>query len=137
MPGSSVLSARARPRITWRILVVEDDVLVRAAASHYLRNCGFTVVEAVDVAEALQILTTDRLVRAVFADVRLPGGRDGLDLMNVIRTDCPEVKVLLTSGIAPFPELPPDVLLLRKPYYLFEVERQLVNLLAEETSGAQ
>jgi len=40
--------------------VVEDDVLVRAAAGHYLRSRGFTVVEAVDVAEALHILAADR-----------------------------------------------------------------------------
>ena len=120
-----------------RIMVVEDDVLVRAAAGHYLRSRGFTVVEAVDVAEALHILAADRFVRVVFSDVKLPGGRSGIDLAHAIRADYPHIKVLLTSGVAPFPELPPGVALIKKPYLLVDVERQLAALLAQgkATSG--
>src|SRR5262252_2141245 len=112
-------------------MVVEDDVLVRAAAGHYLRGRGFTVVEAVDVAEALHILDADRFVRVVFADVKLPGGRSGIDLAQEIRANYPHIKVLLTSGVAPFPDLPPGIALIKKPYFLFEVERRIANLLEQ------
>ena len=37
-----------------KILIVEDDVLIRAAAAQFLRGTGFTVLEAVD--RALQRL---------------------------------------------------------------------------------
>jgi hypothetical protein len=39
--------------------------------------------------------------------------------------------VLLTSGVSPFPDLPPGVALIKKPYFLFEVERRLTSLLAQ------
>ena len=131
MRPSAVPSASAEPATLRRIMVVEDDVLVRAAAAHYLRGRGYTVVEAVDVAEALHILAADRFVRVVFADVKLPGGRSGIDLAQTIQTSYPHVKVLLTSGVAPFPDLPPGVALVKKPYFLFEVERRLVSLLEQ------
>ena len=53
------------------------------------------------------------------------------DLAQTIQTSYPHVKVLLTSGVAPFPDLPPGVALIKKPYFLFEVERRLVSLLEQ------
>lgn len=115
-----------------RILVVEDDVLVRAAAAQYLRGCGFAVLEAVNVEEALDVLQADRLIRVVFSDVKLPGPRNGLDLMGLVQSEFPDVKVLLTSGVSPYPDPLNGVMLLKKPYFLFEVERQIRMLMAPE-----
>jgi hypothetical protein len=75
-------------------------------------------------------------VRVVFSDVKLPGGRSGIDLANAIRASYPHIRVLLTSGIAPFPDLPTGVALIRKPYLLVDVERQLTILLAAPPPGA-
>jgi hypothetical protein len=69
-------------------------------------------------------------VRAVFADVRLAGAGSGVALMHLIRSDCPEVKVLLTSGMPSPADPPPGVPFLPKPYRMAEVERQLLNLLS-------
>jgi CheY-like chemotaxis protein len=125
-PGSGV-STQWAPRV----LVVEDDVLVRVAAAQYLRGCGFSVLEAVNVDEALDILGSDKLVRVVFTDVKLPGARNGLDLVRAIQSDYPNVKVLLTSGVSPFPDAPTGVTLLKKPYFLYDVERNVRALLAQ------
>jgi CheY-like chemotaxis protein len=114
-----------------RILVVEDDVLVRVAAAQYLRGCGFAVLEAVNVDEALDILGADKLVRVVFTDVKLPGERNGLDLTRTILSDHPNVRVLLTSGVSPFPDALNGVTLLKKPYFLYDVERHVRSLLAQ------
>ena len=57
------------------VLVVEDDVLIRAATAQYLRGSGFEVREAVSVDEAVKILQATPAVRVVFTDVRLPGAR--------------------------------------------------------------
>jgi len=110
------------------VLVVEDAVLVRATTSSYLRRCGFEVVEAVSVDEAVELLDASAAIEAVFADVKLPGPRTGADLAHLIKEIYPKVKVLLTSGVAPFPDVE-GVSLLRKPYYSFEVERHLKSML--------
>jgi CheY-like chemotaxis protein len=119
-----------------RILVVEDDVLVRMGAAHYLRGCGFTVLEAVDVGEALDILAADNLVRVVFSDVKVPGPRNGLDLAHAILADHPNVRVLLTSGVSPSPNAVPGVTLLKKPYFLYDIERRIRSLMGSPESRA-
>jgi CheY-like chemotaxis protein len=120
-----------------RILVVEDDVLVRAAAAQYLRGCGFAVLEAVNVDEAVDILQADRLIRVVFTDVKLPGPRNGLDLMGIVQREYPDVKVLLASGVSPYPDPLNGVTLLKKPYFLFEVERHIRALIAPTSGGGR
>ena len=113
-----------------RILIVEDDVLIRAAAAQYLRGAGFEVLEAVSVEQALELLQAGP-VQAVFADVKLPGTQSGLDLMRIVQADFPKAKVLLTSGVVRADEVTTDgITLLRKPYFLFEVERHLRALIA-------
>ena len=112
------------------VLMVEDDVLIRAAAAQYLRGAGFVVHEAIDVGDAVAILSTAD-VRVVFADVKLAGPRTGFDLLEIIRRDFPQVKVLFTSGVVPADDVEPTgVPFVRKPYFLFEVERHIRSLLA-------
>jgi DNA-binding NtrC family response regulator len=116
--------------VTARILIVEDDVLIRAAAAQYLRGTGFEVLEAVSVEQAVELLRAQP-VQVVFADVKLQGSQSGLDLMRIVKNDFPEAKVLLTSGVVKADEVTTDgTTLLRKPYFLFEVERHLRALLA-------
>jgi DNA-binding NtrC family response regulator len=113
-----------------KLLIVEDDVLIRAAAAQYLRGAGFEVLEAVSVEQALELLRAGP-VQAVFADVKLPGAQSGLDLMRIVQADFPKAKVLLTSGVVKVDEVTLEgITLLRKPYFLFEVERHLRALLA-------
>jgi CheY-like chemotaxis protein len=117
------------------ILVVEDDVLIRAATAQYLRGSGFDVLEAVNVDEAVKILQATKAVRVVFTDVRLPGSRSGIDLLEIVRRDFPHAKVLFTSGIVKADELADtEIGFIRKPYFLFEVERQIKALLGAPAS---
>jgi CheY-like chemotaxis protein len=112
-----------------KILIVEDDVLIRAAVAQYLRGAGFEVLEAVSVDQALDLLRAGP-VQLVFTDVKLPGARNGLDLMRIVQSDFPQAKVLLTSGVVKADEVTLDgTTLLRKPYFLFEVERHLRALI--------
>lgn len=121
----------APPDASATVLVVEDDVLVRTAAAVHLRDCGFRILEAVNVDDAVQLLASDRSIAAVFADVNLPGGRSGADLARLIKQDYPEVKVLLTSGVVQTVDAGIEgVVLLKKPYFLFEVDRRIRALLS-------
>ena len=66
-----------------RVLVVEDDPLVRVLVCDVLREAGFDVLEADDVDEALAIWAREPGVR-VLTDIGLPG-RSGVDLIAAIR----------------------------------------------------
>jgi CheY-like chemotaxis protein len=98
-----------------KILVVEDEVLLRIPVCDVLRESGLTVLEAGNADDALDWLRTDRDIQLVFTDVRMPGTMDGLGLARRLRKEFPDVKVILTSAHAP-PE--PGVVMLIKPYVL-------------------
>jgi DNA-binding NtrC family response regulator len=81
------------------ILIVEDEILIRAALSDYLQDCGLKVLEASNAAEAITILKAGQTtIELVFIDVVLPGEMDGLGLAQWIRANYPDIEVMLTSG---------------------------------------
>jgi len=80
--------------------VVEDEVLVRMAVALHLREAGYTVIEAVDAADAMRVLIA-LPVALVFADINIPGPMDGSALADWIDSTHPQVRVLMTSGRHP------------------------------------
>lgn len=83
------------------ILVVEDEILVRAVAAANLPDCGFDVIEAGDADEAIRILQAGIRVDIVFSDVNMPGSLDGFGLALWLRRERPDLKFILTSGAPP------------------------------------
>jgi CheY-like chemotaxis protein len=108
------------------VVIVEDEILVRAATARYLRECGCTVFEAATAEECLDLLAAERSIEVVFTDIRLPG-RDGLDLLRAVRRDYPKVGVVLTTGKTLEAPIPDGVPLLQKPYDLFRIERLVAS----------
>ncbi len=80
------------------VLIVEDDVQTRSLVAQYLREVGYAVIEAVDAAEAIQVLKSRSTVDVVFVDIRLPGAMDGRKLAAWIDDNCAGTPILLTSG---------------------------------------
>ena len=113
-----------------RVLIVEDEVLIRLDLAAHLRADGLTVIEAATAVEALIILKSMEPVGLVISDIRMPGGADGLDLLGWLRRERPSVKVILISGYIPTERMTAiaDVAL-SKPVdgkrLLFEVRRLL------------
>jgi CheY-like chemotaxis protein len=111
------------------ILVVEDDVLVRALVCDALRDGGLQVVEAASADEALRYLETDSSIQLVFSDVKMPGSMDGMDLAKRLKLDFPHLTTVLTSGHL----LPGDVdkgtLLIMKPYPIDEIAGRIMAIL--------
>src|SRR5690606_17333243 len=70
---------RVPPLVRRRILLVDDDDLVRGATGSVLRSAGFEVVGAADGLEALSLLEHDDDFDAVISDVSMPG-MDGHEL---------------------------------------------------------
>jgi CheY-like chemotaxis protein len=81
------------------ILVVEDEVLIRMVIADGLRDAGYTVIEASNAHEALEILDHSNVdVRCVFSDLRMSGTMDGVGLARAVRAQYPAIRVVLTSG---------------------------------------
>jgi CheY-like chemotaxis protein len=110
------------------VLVVEDDVLLRALTVEYLEDCDFSVLQAETAEEAIRVLRANRHIGVVFSDVQMPGGMDGIDLAQWIGRELPQVKVLLTSGKVGRGEVG-EWPLLAKPYRLGDLEGQLRGFL--------
>jgi DNA-binding response OmpR family regulator len=86
------------------VLVVEADILIRNPLAEYLRQCGYRVLEAVDGAEARQILSgstprVDPRVDIVLADASGADG-SGFALAGWIRTNHPAIEVILAGTVA-------------------------------------
>jgi len=103
------------------VLVVEDEPLVRLTAAEELREAGMRVIEASDADEAMELLLAGASVDLVFADVVLPGSMDGLELARRLRTDFPDIKILMTSGRTPAHEAAELSPFIPKPYDIAEV----------------
>jgi two-component system, response regulator PdtaR len=81
-----------------KIVVAEDEVLVRLAISEALRAVEFTVYEAVNADEAIKLLSTFPDVDAVVTDMSMQTPVDGLTVLNFIRAHHPHVLVVLASA---------------------------------------
>jgi CheY-like chemotaxis protein len=82
------------------ILVVEDDVLVRMPIAHYLRDCGYKVVEAANADEAVTVLShKETIIDLVFTDIEMPGALDGFGLAQWVREHRPGLDVILAGTL--------------------------------------
>ncbi len=80
-----------------KVLVVDDEPLVRFSTLDALEEAGFHVLEAANAYEAL-IMLQNADIDAVFTDVNMPGSTDGLALAKLVRARAPKTRVIVTSG---------------------------------------
>jgi two-component system cell cycle sensor histidine kinase/response regulator CckA len=127
--------ARARPVRSGHgtVLVADDEDLVRGAVSNILRSAGYTVLDARDGLEALEILNGGANVRLVLLDVVMPR-LGGPATLARIRERWPDLKVVLSSGYRDgraIGTVPHEVRLLEKPYRA----EDLLKLVSEELAS--
>jgi CheY-like chemotaxis protein len=82
-----------------RILLVEDEMLVRELAREDLSDAGHEVVDTPDGERALAILEGDRQFDLLFTDIRMPGAVDGWQLADEAKRLIPGLRVLYASGL--------------------------------------
>jgi PAS domain S-box-containing protein len=119
------LLGRARPVV----LVVEDDALVRMAATDMIGALGFTALQAGDAAAALTLLHSEARIDILFTDVGLPGMR-GPELAREAVALRPGLKVIFASGYAETMSTIEGALRLVKPYQQDELSVVLELALA-------
>jgi two-component system, cell cycle sensor histidine kinase and response regulator CckA len=100
-----------------RVLLVEDNEVVRAFAADVLRRHGYDVVEAGSGAEALERLEEQGAPDLIVTDMVMPS-MSGWDLAERAARQYPDVRFLFTSGYVGHRPLPggPDADLLEKPF---------------------
>jgi CheY-like chemotaxis protein len=85
-----------------RILVVDDEQLVRSLTVQVLERAGHDVVGVAGAKGALEVLERER-IDLVISDVVMPG-LTGVELLNELRELRPDVPVVLMTGGSAEPE---------------------------------
>jgi CheY-like chemotaxis protein len=129
-----VPQARLQPR-TARILVVEDEVLIRAVVAEELRLAGFIVIEAGRGDEALTYIKAGEQVNLLFSDIQTPGSLNGLQLAETLHDQYPDIPVILTSGNAHPGHVGIVEAFVSKPYDVTQTIALISEILAQKSSG--
>ena len=119
------------------VLVAEDEPLVRMLAVDILEEEGFTVVEASTASAALALLEKRGDVTALFTDIDMPGGMNGLELASVVHERWPDVALVVTSGVfrPAADRLPDEGVFLQKPYATSAPVRVIRELIRQKRRG--
>lgn len=110
-----------------RVLVVEDEFLVRDMIVYELTLAGFEVLEAASAEDALALVPACDRLDLLFTDIRLPG-MDGWQLAESIRSHHADVPVIYASGYADRVHRLPRSKFLQKPYMPSQVLQAAANL---------
>ena len=88
-------------------LIVDDERSVRMALGRYFERCGWTVVEAVNGAQALELLAPAGVkYDLVITDLRMPG-KTGLDLHDWLAANRPALfsRLIIATGDVASPQI--------------------------------
>jgi PAS domain S-box-containing protein len=118
------------------ILVVDDSQDVRELAEAFLQSQGYRVLGAQSGEEALEMVERYGDIDLLFTDIIMPGGMNGLQLVERMRERQPDLPVLLATGY--MEELPRHstasgtINILTKPYRQAELAER-VRIALEKT----
>ncbi|MBF0288938.1 MAG: response regulator [SAR324 cluster bacterium] len=82
---------------TLSILTIEDEPLIRQGIVNYLEDQGYTVLEAGDGQEGLEVFRRDK-PDILLVDLQMPV-IDGFEVLDVVQQESPETPVIVISGV--------------------------------------
>jgi CheY-like chemotaxis protein len=85
-----------------RVLLVDDDEVVRMALTDVLELSGFAITSAANVPDALRLICGKESYDVLLSDLHMPGAGDGLTVVSAMRHANPGAVTLLLSA---FPEM--------------------------------
>ena len=120
-----------------RVLVVEDEMMLRMRAVDIVEDAGFTPIEATNADEALIILESRSDVELLFTDIQMPGSMDGLRLAHAVHGRWPSIKIILVSGqLAPTEtETPTNSRFFGKPLDVKQMIAEMQEMIGIGTLG--
>jgi CheY-like chemotaxis protein len=122
-----------------KVLVVDDEPLLRQFASAHLKSLGYEVVCAASGPEALAVLEYDQEFALLFTDVVMPH-MSGVELARRMRAAGHSMEVVTGYSKEVFDkEGPPEpgAVLLHKPYRRAQVADVLARLLGDESAEVE
>lgn len=81
-----------------RVLLADDEFLLRFDAADGIRRLGWDVVEVSSADEAIELLGFNVRFDLLVTDIHMPGKADGLDLARYVRSHHAHMKIALMSG---------------------------------------
>ncbi|MBS0447419.1 MAG: PAS domain-containing protein [Proteobacteria bacterium] len=116
------------------VLVVEDDVVVRALVVDTLAELGYATMQAVDGPSGLEAVKAAGRLDLLVTDVGLPG-LNGRQLADAARALWPDLKILLMTGYAESAAMPrgfldPGMSLITKPFAMELLTARVRDILA-------
>jgi CheY-like chemotaxis protein len=99
-----------------RILLVDDEPLVRAGTAELLTELGYEIVPAVSATEALDRLRGAEVIDAMITDYMMPV-MNGAALIAEVRKSLPLLPIVLITGYTtPDLDVPENIVRLAKPF---------------------
>ena len=109
------------------VLLVDDEELVRLSTADMLNDLGYTVVEAVSAAAALDLVQAGLVPDLLITDHLMPG-ISGARLVRELNARLPGLKALIVSGYAETHGIDPGMARLSKPFRNDELAASLAAL---------
>lgn len=85
-----------------KVLLVDDDEIVRMTLTGVLEQSGFDITTAANVPDALKLISGSDSFDVLLSDLHMPGAGDGLTVVSAMRHANPSATTMLLSA---FPEM--------------------------------
>ncbi|HTN53021.1 MAG TPA: ATP-binding protein [Anaeromyxobacter sp.] len=127
-----------------RVVVMDDDDLVRSALGRMLRRLGYEALPARDGAELLAVCADARAegrpVDAAIMDLTIPGGMGGKEAIGPLREREPGVRAIVSSGYSKDPVMAEYRAhgfagVVAKPFRIEELSETLARVLTGPPAG--
>ena len=126
-----------QPRGSGKILVVDDEKVIRATATHILEGLGYEVILAEDGMQALELYSAQYAeIDLVLLDLVMPK-MEGRECLEQIKRINPGARVIISSGFAReggLPELLANSIcgFIKKPYRRADLAGAVAKVLARD-----
>jgi signal transduction histidine kinase/ActR/RegA family two-component response regulator len=125
-----------------KVLLMEDETLIKLAVTQHLRNLKYEVEAAEDGAETIELynkaIDTGKPFDAVIMDLTIPGGMGGKETIKRLLEIDPEVRAIVASGYANDPIMAEFNKYgfsgaLTKPYEIDELDETVQRVIEENS----
>ncbi|MDO6414607.1 response regulator [Sphingomonas sp. BIUV-7] len=111
------------------MLIVEDELFIRLAATELIAQLGLTVCAAFNADDAISILEAHSEITVVFTDIQMAGSMDGLALCIWAVERWPQLRFIVASGgVSPLiTDMPAGAVFISEPYTVADISMAIAS----------